>query len=110
MRCNKVKKILGAYLDGELSERKARQVQQHLAKCSACSWELKSFQKIDELGRWMADPSQLHESYWEGYLANLHERLEREEVYQQPKRKNSNQATSGNMSCIPKEEMNRSIS
>lgn len=84
MRCNKVKKMLGAYLDGELSEGKAKQVQRHLAKCSACNWELKSFQKINGLGRWMAQTSspRLPEGYWKGYLANLHKRLERAEIYQ----------------------------
>jgi len=86
VRCNKVKKILSAYLDGELSERKAKQVKQHLVECSACTWELNSFQRIDELGRWMAEVSepQLPGDYWEGYLDNLHDRLEQAEGYQQP--------------------------
>ena len=85
MRCNKVKKILGAYLDGELSEKKERQVKQHLEGCSACSWELKSFQKIDELGQWTAkaNSSQLSDGYWKSYLANLHERLEQAERHRQ---------------------------
>ena len=84
MRCNKVKNILGAYLDGELSEQKAKKVHKHLAKCSACAWELKSFQKINELGRWMAktESTQLSEGYWEDYQASLHARLEQEEMSQ----------------------------
>ena len=77
MRCSSVRKALGSYLDGELPERKAKRVQKHLAECSACAWELKSFQKIDELGKWAAEPAP--EDYWEGYLTSLHGRLEREE-------------------------------
>ncbi len=77
MRCSSVRKVLGSYLDGELPERKAKRVQKHLAECSACAWELKSFQKIDELGKWAVEPAP--EGYWEGYLARLHSRMEREE-------------------------------
>ena len=77
MRCSSVRKVLGSYLDGELSERKAKRVRKHLAECSACAWELKSFQKIDELGKWAAEPAP--EGYWEGYLARLHSRMERED-------------------------------
>ncbi len=84
MRCKKVKKILGAYLDGELSEKRAKKIQQHLTECSSCAWELKSFQKIDELGRWMAETesSQLPKDYWGDYQANLHARLEQEGIPQ----------------------------
>ena len=85
MRCNKVKKILGAYLDGELSENKAGKVKKHLEQCSACSWELKSFKDIDELGRRMIETSspKMPEGYWENYLAHLHQRLGQEEIHQQ---------------------------
>jgi len=77
MRCSSVRKALGSYLDGELPERKAKKIQKHLAECCACAWELKSFQKIDELGKWAAEASP--EGYWEGYLARLHSRMERED-------------------------------
>jgi len=85
VRCNKVKKILGVYLDGELSENKAGKVQKHLEQCSACSWELKSFKDIDELGRRMIETSspKMPEGYWENSLAHLHQRLGREEIHQQ---------------------------
>jgi hypothetical protein len=77
MRCSSVRKVLGSYLDGELPERKAKRVQKHLAECSACAWELGSFQKIDELGKWAVESAP--EGYWEGYLARLHRRMERED-------------------------------
>jgi hypothetical protein len=77
MRCSSVRKVSGSYLDGELPERKAKRVHKHLAECSACAWEVKSFQKIDELGKRAAEPAP--EGYWAGYLARLHSRIEREE-------------------------------
>jgi hypothetical protein len=77
MRCSSVREKLGSYLDGELPERKAKRVQKHLAECSACAWELRSFQKVDELGKWAVESAP--EGYWEGYLARLHSRMEREE-------------------------------
>ncbi len=82
MRCNRIRKMLGAYLDGEMSERKARRIQRHLSNCSSCAWELKSFAKIDELGRRLeeAESSQPSEDHWENYLANLHTRLEQDDV------------------------------
>jgi anti-sigma factor RsiW len=36
MRCRAVTRNLAAYLDNELSARKARKVQEHLARCPAC--------------------------------------------------------------------------
>jgi hypothetical protein len=77
MRCSSVRKVSGSYLDGELPERKAKKVQKHLAECSACAWELRSFQKIDELGKWAVESAP--EGYWGGYLARLHRRMELEE-------------------------------
>lgn len=37
MNCKDVKKHLSAYLDGELSEQRARQVRRHLADCPECA-------------------------------------------------------------------------
>jgi len=83
MKCNRIRRKLGAYLDGELPERKAEKIRKHLAECSSCTWELKSFHKIDELGRWTAEAesAQPPEDYWENYQANLHARLEQEKVH-----------------------------
>jgi hypothetical protein len=85
VRCFKVKKILGAYLDGELSKRKNLVIQKHLEKCSACSWELKSLQKIDELGRWSSEITslQLPEEYWDNFSADLNNKLKQTTSFQQ---------------------------
>lgn len=87
MRCNRVKKILGTFLDEELSERKSKQVQRHLDECSACAWELKSFKKVDELGRWIIESSatQVPKDYWDGFLSNIHEKLQKADKYKQSK-------------------------
>ncbi len=87
MRCNRIKKILGAFLDEELSQRRVKQVQQHLENCSACAWELKSLQKVDGLGRWMTETSskQMPKDYWDGFLTNIHEKLQKADKYKQSK-------------------------
>ncbi len=61
--------MLSAYLDGELSEKKMRQIQEHLTKCAVCNWELKSFQKVNELGHLAEDNimSDVPDHYWENY-------------------------------------------
>ena len=87
MRCNTIKKILGTFLDEELSERKSKQVRRHLDACSACAWELKSFKKVDELGRWMTEAcaTRVPVDYWDGFLSNIHERLQKDDKYKQAK-------------------------
>jgi hypothetical protein len=78
---------LGTFLDGELSERKSKQVQRHLVQCSACAWELKSFKKVDELGRWITEASatQVPADYWDGFLSNIHEKLMKADKHKQLK-------------------------
>jgi hypothetical protein len=85
VKCYKVKRILGAYLDGELSKRKNLYVQRHLERCAVCSWELKSFQKIDELGRWSPEIAslQLPEGYWDNFPAGLNAKLKQRISFQQ---------------------------
>ena len=39
MRCQKVKRKLSAFLDGELSERKASRIAEHLSGCQHCQQE-----------------------------------------------------------------------
>ncbi|MGQ9610216.1 MAG: zf-HC2 domain-containing protein [bacterium] len=77
MKCCKVRKMLSAYLDEELSEKKMRQIQIHLTKCAVCSWELNSFRKIDELGHLAANniTPDMPDSYWENYNFTLSNKL-----------------------------------
>jgi len=87
VRCNRVKKILSTFLDEELSERKSEQVRQHLDECSACTWELKSFKKVDELGRWITEASatQVSADYWDCFLSNIHKKLKKADKSKQSK-------------------------
>jgi hypothetical protein len=80
VKCSKAKKMLGAYLDGELSDRKSSKVKRHLMECSSCLWELKSFQKVDEFGQLVANPEHQNLFSWEDYMADLRGKLEKAKV------------------------------
>jgi hypothetical protein len=82
VRCGKVKKMLGAYLDGELTDKKASKIEQHLIECASCSWELKSFRKVDEFGQWVTNANGQHLYPWEDYIANLHGKLKKAKASQ----------------------------
>jgi hypothetical protein len=47
MRCKKVQKLIIAYLDNELSNRRQYAIQIHIARCPNCSAELESYQKLN---------------------------------------------------------------
>ncbi len=46
MNCNKYRKQLSSYLDGELSPRRAALIEDHLDQCPACRSVLANYQKI----------------------------------------------------------------
>ena len=74
--------MLGAYLDGELTDKKVSKIEQHLMECALCSWELKSFRKVDEFGQWVANANGQHLYPWEDYIANLHGKLKKAKASQ----------------------------
>ena len=49
MKCDEIKQLLMAYLDGELSAEQAAAVQQHLAECPACAREHRLLQRTWEM-------------------------------------------------------------
>ena len=51
LSCAKNRKRLNAYMDGELPERKRRNVERHLAHCSACRLELEGLRGLGPLLR-----------------------------------------------------------
>ena len=55
MECERIKRLLSAYLDGELPEDEIREVRKHLFVCSECEWELEKIQNmkrmLNQLGR-----------------------------------------------------------
>ncbi len=57
MNCNTVRDQLSAYMDGELTDETAAQVQQHLAGCESCSHELALFEQLCMLVHAHVEPS-----------------------------------------------------
>ncbi len=47
LRCVKYRKRLGAYMDGELSERKRTSTTRHLSECDLCREELESLKELN---------------------------------------------------------------
>lgn len=56
MRHGRIQKLLGAYLDGELEERKKNEIAAHLLSCAGCRRELESLKELDEFARSLAPP------------------------------------------------------
>lgn len=46
LSCNKVKTLLSAYFDDELSEKDTRNVENHLSKCAECSNDLNNINNL----------------------------------------------------------------
>ena len=59
MRCRRVRRRLSAFLDGELSEKQASQMAEHIAACPDCQQEVASLSSVwEQLGeRREVDPS-----------------------------------------------------
>jgi anti-sigma factor RsiW len=51
MTCRELVNFLGAYLDGELSERVRRRFDEHLAACTECSAYLETYRATVRLAR-----------------------------------------------------------
>ncbi|MBC7185769.1 MAG: zf-HC2 domain-containing protein [Calditrichaeota bacterium] len=49
MTCKKVQRRLSAFLDGELTEELAREVNEHVSRCAVCAGELARVQKVWQL-------------------------------------------------------------
>jgi len=72
--CRFVKRRLGAFIDGELSEEETRKVHLHLEKCPSCERESIQLEKINALGKesFFLEPG---EDYWREVLPRLRNRL-----------------------------------
>ena len=46
MHCKTVKKLMEAYLEGELNEPRSKAVESHIANCQVCAYELALTQKV----------------------------------------------------------------
>ena len=74
----KVKKILSAYLDGELDEKRRRLVEEHLRGCQECSEELNTLKALDQLARSSKVPEP-GEEYWKTLSGRIRSRIILEE-------------------------------
>lgn len=64
MRCASVYSKLSAYVDGELSVRQYRKVEQHLEHCHGCQTELKKLKGVNRMLHMVEAPSPLPERFW----------------------------------------------
>lgn len=75
-RTCRISRYLTAYLDGELSPRRRRRVEEHLARCRVCSAELDSLRASDRiLG--MSSPPPVSDDRWRVFDRELHAALDR---------------------------------
>lgn len=67
--CNVIRKSLGPWLDGELSERDAERIRMHLEDCASCDKERRQLEKLHaSLQRlWLSNvPQVAFEPFWDG--------------------------------------------
>ena len=79
MECRKLRRILHEYIDGRLSERKARLVEEHIRDCSGCAAEIDSLKEMRSLLR-TAGEVKMPDAYWDTYWDRLEKRLPDEPV------------------------------
>ena len=77
MKCKRAQEMLADYVNGILETADSRQIQQHIAQCENCRWELKMLKKV--LG--LIDNVEVEypsASIWENFIPDLHRRIENE--------------------------------
>ena len=77
MKCKHAQKMLADYVNGVLETADNRQIQQHIAQCENCRWELEMLKKV--LG--LVDNVEVEyppASVWENFIPDLHRRIENE--------------------------------
>lgn len=75
MRCNKVKKLIVAYLDNELSVRKQDSLQAHIAKCPVCSAELESYKKLNGIIEQFPKVEDRSPLYWQNQMKAIERKV-----------------------------------
>ncbi len=76
MSCDKYKEMLMGYLDGELTQAQANEIEKHLNDCTGCSEELDGFRKLKEITddiNLSAPEDRVFDQYW----SCIYNRLER---------------------------------
>jgi hypothetical protein len=76
MKCEEIRPLLMAYLDGEIEEEEKLEVEKHLSQCESCRKEHKSFVKLKEVADSMRF-ADLSDELWAGYWKGVYRRIER---------------------------------
>ena len=76
MTCQSYRDLMMGYLDDELTEEERKRFENHLATCSACAQEFRSFGQLKEMtdGLALAEPE---DRIWENYWGQVYNRVER---------------------------------
>jgi hypothetical protein len=74
MQYKKVQRRLSDYLSGRFTGKKKRDITSHLSECGKCAEQLRLMENMRELLR-TAQPEESDETYWEGFLPRLKDRI-----------------------------------
>jgi predicted anti-sigma-YlaC factor YlaD len=76
MSHEEIKKLISAYIDGEVSDREKKQVQDHLSRCAECRQEFRELTALEEVlhNMKLKKPSK---EIWDVYWSSVYNRLER---------------------------------
>jgi len=74
MKCKKIKKWLSDNIDGELSERKRKKVEEHIQKCLLCRSYRSNLEKIHRVAKNL-DYGKVTPDYWENFVSKIKGRI-----------------------------------
>ncbi len=74
MRCKKLRKTYFRYMDGRLSERRARLLEEHIHDCPDCSAEVRLLERMRSSLR-EAGRIEVPDNYWDAYWERLERKL-----------------------------------
>ena len=74
MKCKKIEKWLSDMIDGELSEKKRKEVEGHLQKCSLCRAYQEQLERIQTTSK-EVDYGRVAPEYWEEFPARIKARI-----------------------------------
>lgn len=86
MKCKKIEKWISDLIDEELSERKRREVEDHLQKCSLCRAYQERLERIQTTVK-EVDSSQVPPDYWEEFPSRIKERISASRPRQRERRR-----------------------
>lgn len=70
MNCQKIKKLLHKFVDGELGDKDKRIVENHLSQCSVCQKELKKIEAVNAIAR-VEITENVAPEYWSQLTRNI---------------------------------------